>query len=157
MKEMNKDKFDKLKTGVIISNNNVTIDSLIEESQTNWSETEWGFPKGRRNYNEKDLTCAIREFEEETGYESSDINILYNIIPYEEIFTGSNFKSYKHKYFVCKLKDNVTNDKGFQKSEVSEMKWKSFEECLDSIRPYNVEKKEIITRLNKILNQFIVL
>ena len=55
------------------------------------------------NYNEKDLTCAIREFEEETGYKNADFNIVYNILPYEEIFTGSNFKSYKHKYFICKF------------------------------------------------------
>merc|ERR1712167_450966 len=101
-----------------------------------WVETEWGFPKGRRNYNEKDLTCAIREFEEETGYKNDDFNIIYNILPYEEIFTGSNFKSYKHKYFICKLKNNVVNKTGFQKSEVSDMQWKSYKECLDSIRPY---------------------
>ena len=100
---ISKEKFDKLKTGIIINNNNVTLESLIKESKTRWIETEWGFPKGRRNYNEKDLTCAIREFEEETGYKKDDINIIYNILPYEEIFTGSNFKSYKHKYFVAIL------------------------------------------------------
>ena len=154
---ISKEKFEKLNTGIIINKNIVTLESLIKESKTRWIETEWGFPKGRRNYNEKDLTCAIREFEEETGYKNNDFNIVYNILPYEEIFTGSNFKSYKHKYFVCKLKDNVINEIGFQKSEVSDMQWKSYEECLDSIRPYNIEKKDIIYKLNKVLNKFIVL
>jgi len=154
---ISKDKFEKLNSGIIINKNIVTLESLIKESKTRWVETEWGFPKGRRNYNEKDLTCAIREFEEETGYKNHDFNIIYNILPYEEIFTGSNFKSYKHKYFICKLKDNVINENGFQKSEVSDMQWKSYKECLDSIRPYNVEKKDIIYKLNKVLNKFIVL
>ena len=154
---VSKEKFEKLNSGIIINKNIITLESLIKESKTRWVETEWGFPKGRRNYNEKDLTCAIREFEEETGYKNTDFNIVYNILPYEEIFTGSNFKSYKHKYFICKLKDNVINQNGFQKSEVSDMKWKSYEECLDSIRPYNVEKKDIIYKVNKVLNKFIVL
>ena len=146
-----------LKSGIIINKNLVTLESLVKESKTRWVETEWGFPKGRRNYNEKDLTCAVREFEEETGYSKDDINIIYNVLPYEEIFTGSNFKSYKHKYFICKLKDNITNRNEFQKSEVSDMKWKPFMECLDSIRPYNIEKKDIIMKLNKILNKFEVI
>ena len=37
------------------------------------SEKEWGFPKGRRNFQEKDIVCGIREFEEETGYNINDI------------------------------------------------------------------------------------
>lgn len=154
---ISKEKFEKLNSGIIINKNIVTLESLIKESKTRWVETEWGFPKGRRNYNEKDLTCAIREFEEETGYKNADFDIIYNILPYEEIFTGSNFKSYKHKYFICKLKDNIVNEIGYQKSEVSDMQWKSYEECLDSIRPYNVEKKDIIYKIDKVLNKFIVL
>ena len=39
----------------------------------------------------------IREFEEETGYEREDIELIHNLIPFDEIFTGSNLKSYKHK------------------------------------------------------------
>ena len=62
-----------------------------------WDEPEWGFPKGRRNYKEKDLECALREFEEETGIQKSSLTIIKNLNPFEEIFTGSNLKSYKHK------------------------------------------------------------
>ena len=42
--------------------------TLVKESQTNWLTPEWGFPKGRRNYQETDITCAYREFNEETGF-----------------------------------------------------------------------------------------
>ena len=52
--------------------NNITynLDSIIEETygESDWTEQEWGFPKGRRNFQEKDYDCAIREFTEETGY-----------------------------------------------------------------------------------------
>lgn len=61
-------KFDLLKAGIQINDELVSIDTLISESTTNWRETEWEFPKGRRNFLEKDLECALREFEEETGY-----------------------------------------------------------------------------------------
>ena len=53
-----------------------TLTSLINESTTAWDVPEWGIPKGRRNYQEKDLQCGLREFEEETGY--LKINITNN-------------------------------------------------------------------------------
>ena len=83
---------------------------------------EWGFPKGRRNYQERDLTCAIREFEEETGYDRNKLCIISNLIPFEEIFTGSNYKSYKHKYFLALADESATSESDFQKEEVSELK-----------------------------------
>ena len=52
---------------------------LIDTSETCWLEPEWGFPKGRRNNGEKDLDCGLREFQEETGYRLSDIQLIENI------------------------------------------------------------------------------
>ena len=37
---------------------------------------EWGFPKGRRNYQENDIDCATREWEEETGYSRNQIKMV---------------------------------------------------------------------------------
>ena len=92
---------------------------------------EWGFPKGKRNYQETDFKCATREFYEETGYSSDDINILINVMPYEEVFIGSNFKTYKHKYYIANFKGD--NKKiNFQISEISDMKWFTFEKCKTS-------------------------
>ena len=31
-----------------------------------------------------------------TGYKSISISLVQNVLPYEEIITGSNYKSYKH-------------------------------------------------------------
>ena len=150
--KISRDKFELLKTGILINNNEYSLESLIKESNTEWTETEWGFPKGRHNNQEKDLLCALREFEEETGYSRDIINIVQNILPLEEIFTGSNYKSYKHKYFIAFMEEGSYNSTLFQFTEVSKMEWKTYDDAMNIIRPYNLEKKNILTRVENILN-----
>lgn len=143
-------KFETLKSGT----NDITLDKLIENVTTCWSETEWEFPKGRRNFQEKDIDCALREFEEETGLAKKDITVVENLMPFEEIFLGSNHKSYKHKYFLAytdKTDDILQN---YQKTEVSKLEWKTLDECLESIRPYHLEKKQLIININKVLQEY---
>jgi len=149
-------KFDLIKSGIFLDNVKITIKDIIEKSNTKWSETEWEFPKGRRNYQEKDLDCAFREFEEETGMAQSKITIIENIIPFEEIFIGTNHKSYKHKYFLAYSNENNSDFtlENFQKSEVSKLEWKTIDECLESIRPYSLEKKQLIININKVLQEY---
>ena len=55
------------------------IDELINKSENLWHETEWEFPKGRKNYQERDIDCGIREFEEETGYKIDNFVLIENI------------------------------------------------------------------------------
>jgi 8-oxo-dGTP pyrophosphatase MutT (NUDIX family) len=147
-------KFETLKSGVLINNEIITLADLVSRSKTRWCETEWEFPKGRRNYQEKDLDCALREFEEETGYCKKNISVVENILPFEEIFIGTNHKSYKHKYFLAFTEDNTDLLNGYQASEVSKLEWKSLAECLDAIRPYNLEKKQLILNINKVLQEY---
>jgi 8-oxo-dGTP pyrophosphatase MutT (NUDIX family) len=152
-----KKKFELLKEGINIDNQIYNLNSLIESSNTNWRETEWEFPKGRRNSKEKDIECALREFEEETGISQNSINIIENILPFEEVFIGSNNKSYKHKYFLAYMNSenyNSENLNNFQVTEVSKLQWKTTDKCLESIRPYNLEKKELIININKVLQQY---
>lgn len=145
-------KFKQLEEGIKIEDTFYTLDRFIQESNSNWKEPEWGFPKGRRNYNENDFQTAIREFCEETGFKSNMISIIRNLMPYEEVFTGSNFKSYKHKYYIAQLNSNIEYDlEHYQSSEVSKIKWCSLEECLMKIRPYNCEKVKLITNIDKML------
>jgi len=147
-------KFELLKNGISVQNDTILLDKLIEESTTSWLETEWEFPKGRRNYQEKDLDCAIREFEEETGYSRENLDIIENIVPFEEIFIGSNHKSYKNKYYLAYMNKQIDSLGDYQKTEVSKLEWKTLNECLVSIRPYNIEKKQLIKNINKILQEF---
>ena len=137
----------------LCSNTNIIdLNNIISNSYTNWDEPEWGFPKGRRNSNEKELECAIREFEEETGIKRNQISLIENIIPYEEIFIASNYKTYKHKYFIAELNDDTDCSlEYYQKSEVSKINWYTIEECIKLIRPYNIEKINMINNINSSL------
>ena len=77
-------------------------------------------------------------------------------MPFEETFIGSNHKSYKHKYFLayldCKNNKDLLNN--YQKTEVSKMEWKNIEECLKSIRPYHLEKKELVKKIFKVIEKY---
>jgi 8-oxo-dGTP pyrophosphatase MutT (NUDIX family) len=131
-----------------------TLQQFINDSPTRWLETEWGFPKGRRNYNEKDLTCALRECLEETGYDITTDNIIQNIVPFEEIFMGSDMKCYKQKYFLAMVDLDKKPKKAHDIMEVGLMKWLPYDECIQMIRPYNLEKIAIIQKINNILEKY---
>tara|TARA_B100001540_G_C15785933_1_gene633212 strand:- start:1187 stop:1984 length:798 start_codon:yes stop_codon:yes gene_type:complete len=151
---VSKQKFNQLKKGITVNNTSYNLSELIDQCINKWSEPEWGFPKGRRNYKEKDLKCALREFSEETGYNISDIDIIENLDPIEELFTGSNYKSYKHTYFIAKLKDGIDYIPNYQKSEVSALQWMDFDTAVKKIRPYNVEKIDILKKIDNILKSY---
>ena len=156
---ISKTRFETLREGIPtgIDDKVITIKDIIQMSKTLWKETEWEFPKGRRNNKEKDLDCALREFEEETGIKSSELNIIENVLPFEELFFGSNHKFYKNKYFLAYMNNfQEENNKlsNFQITEVSKIEWKTCQKCLETIRPYNLEKKELITNINKVLQEY---
>jgi ADP-ribose pyrophosphatase YjhB (NUDIX family) len=176
---ISRDKFNQLKRGIYYDNskkgktnghstNNMfthidqpitpsySLESIINECQQLWFEPEWGFPKGKRNYNESDIDCAVREFYEETGFKSRNMTfIVNNIAPYEEIFMGSNYKSYKHRYFLMYVDYNTSLTEKMtdtDKLEISKVEWKLFNDCLSTIRPYNLEKKRILSNVNIVLS-----
>ena len=149
-------KFEELQQGVIDDAGPYNMQQLLVESGPGWEEPEWGFPKGRHNVNEhgRDLVCALREFEEETGYARSTLQLLQNVQPFEEIFTGSNYKSYKHKYFVAEYTPLEADCTQYQASEVSKLSWKTHEEAQTNIRPYSLEKKKTLLMVNCLLDYY---
>jgi hypothetical protein len=158
-KIISKEKYNSLVDGVFLNNVKYTLNDLIEISNDleTWTEPEWGFPKGRRENEEKDYDCAVREFCEETGYSRKLLHNIQNIVPFEEIFTGSNYKSYKHKYYLMFMNYiDTLNTENFQKSEVSKMEWKTCKDCISYFRPYNLEKKRIINNVENALNNLIL-
>ena len=151
--QTSRNKFESLRSGVYTKTNSYNLEELVQMTEQNWTEPEWGFPKGRRNYQEKDYDCAVREFCEETGYSPDKLIPLKNIQPFEEIFTGSNYKSYKHKYYVTYMKyEDTLSSRRLQVCEVSESSWMAIEECDAAIRPYNVEKKRLLVAVDKMLS-----
>ena len=154
---VSKEKYQLLTQGILNKDEKYTLIDLINESNkfTIWYEPEWGFPKGRRNYQESDFESAIREFTEETGYSIKKLKNVQNILPFEEIFTGSNYKSYKHKYYLMYMKyDDSMISANYQKDEVSQMIWKTYDECVSCIRSYNLEKLRLIRNIHNSLNKY---
>ena len=114
-----------------------------------YEEPEYGFPKGRRGFGEKDYSAAIRETVEETGMNENSFVNIKNVLPFSEVFMGSNYHCYKHQYYLMYMHyNNSLNTTHFERSEVSAMKWMTFDECIQCIRPYNVEKKRMLTSIN---------
>lgn len=156
-------KFEHLRNGVFISNQMHTLVTLFECSKTQWTQTEWEFPKGRKMNTETQQDCAFREFIEETGFLESEFQHITNLEPLVETFIGSNLKPYQHVYYVavCNhpslLSPSSFSLSNFQISEVSTIEWKTFEECMASIRPYHTEKKEMLTKLHKTLLHYLEL
>ena len=146
-----RDKFKHLKNGVKSRFGVYRLADIVNASATNWVHAEWGFPKGRRNNQERDMECALRESLEETGYDIHPSNIIQNIVPYEEVFMGSNLKCYKHKYFIALVDSQIAPVRDYDRCEVSKIKWMSLDECLIKIRPYNVEKKKIIQNVHSVI------
>ena len=147
-------RFKQLTAGFMNSNEEIKLSNIVEQSTTNWEESEWEFPKGRKKIYEKDNECAMREFGEETGILMHDIILIQNVMPFVESFIGTNYKSYKHKYFLAFIPNNDIDLTHFQSSEVSKLEWKSFDTCVEVIRPYNFEKINLITRINNVLEKY---
>lgn len=171
---VSRDKFNQLRRGIdTMSSSKYDLKDLVTTDQTVWLEPEWGFPKGRRENNESDLSCGLREFLEETGYASNsagtnatissgtnatNYSMIENVAPFEEIFIGSNYKSYKHKYFLMKMDYDYSQSIDFTKEdpncEISAIRWMSFLDCLNSMRNYNLEKRKILICVNTILTKY---
>jgi len=115
-----------------------------------YSIREWGFPKGRKNHNETNLCCAIRECCEETTLFKSEISILKGIEPLTEIMTGTNLLQYKHIYYLSLLNEtrllDMYND-DLQFTEIDTAGWFKKERALNMIRPYHYEKIKIIEQI----------
>lgn len=152
-------KFEQLKKGVSTKDDYYyNLESIIRGSLSNWDSPEWGFPKGRRDYQENDLSCAMREFEEETGYDKNKLILLNNVLPFSEICIGSNYKLYKHSYYIATMKEDVDGNhcdhKSYKTPETSEVKWFTYDEAIKTIRPYNKEKIDILTRVDTMLKTY---
>jgi 8-oxo-dGTP pyrophosphatase MutT (NUDIX family) len=159
-----KKKFEKLK------NNNdedcdcyLGLDFYVDKIIPTWDYAEWGFPKGRRNYQEDDLSCAVREFEEESGFVKDDYKLLNKIEPINEQFIGTNGINYKHVYYtalsVTDKMPNIDPDNKSQADEIGDIGWFTYEEAINLIRSYHTERKRLLTEfyiyiMNNIIDMY---
>lgn len=128
----------------------------VQNVKPKWKGPEWGFPKGRRDKRyEENLSCACREFEEETGMSSSDYVILNKVEPIEENLIGTNGVSYKHVYYLSLSNDDPEFNFGtYDDHEIGSIRWFTYDEAINCIRPYHRDKQCVLTKVYLfILNQ----
>jgi 8-oxo-dGTP pyrophosphatase MutT (NUDIX family) len=120
---------------------------ILDNIKTEYNSTEWEIPKGRKNNNETNLNCAIREFKEETSLSSNDYNIISCLDPIHDIFIGTNNKNYRHVFYTAILNNNIDINNDFKNNEIDEVRWCKWSELNDLIRPYNSNKINILTSI----------
>ena len=127
----------------------LNIKSLVDQSEFSFDFEEFGFPKGRRNMKENNIACAEREFYEETGYDNKSYEFIKNYPSIREEFIGTNGISYRHVYYLVKMKPDVSPPyvdvkNKIQTGEVQNIGWFTFDECISLLRPYDVAKKNML-------------
>ena len=129
----------------------------ISTTDAPYTQSEHGFPKGRRKLKENDVTCAVREFSEETGFNENDIVIHDEHPPFEEIFYGTNSVLYRHVYYLARMiKDDSDNpqidpNNINQAREVRAIEWFDYAATLDHIREYNKERRDLFNGVHDIV------
>ena len=129
----------------------VNIKHFIDNSTKNYLYNEWEIPKGRRNMNETDLDCAIREFKEETNIPPNKYKIIDHE-PFMEEYIGSNNITYKNVYYVGKISDYdliINKNNIDQISEIKSIEWINKEEYYLKIRDYSDYKINVIKEIFK--------
>lgn len=119
----------------------------VEETTTEWTEPEWGFPKGRRGLGEPHIACALREFKEETGLTEKHLHIV-DTPPLVEEYIGSNTIRYRQFYFVGGCEATTVAvlqpQNHTMTREVGGIGWFPFEEAYLKIRSTNPEKRGVL-------------
>ena len=131
-----------------ILKDNTNFKKMVNEIKLNYETPEWGFPKGRRIYLEKNINCAVREFEEETSLTSDDYILINNIPPIQETFYGTNDILYRHIYYfaLCKsnLDVNLNENNPNQMVEIGDIGFFSFKDASNLVRSYHTERLNIL-------------
>ncbi|GMM30381.1 decapping enzyme complex catalytic subunit [Martiniozyma asiatica (nom. inval.)] len=100
--------------GCALLNENMDKVLLVKGVESN----SWSFPRGKISKDEKDVDCALRELDEETGFDASDL--IDEDAYVERTIRGKNYKIYIVK--------NVPEDTVFDpkaKFEITDIQWYS--------------------------------
>lgn len=137
-----------------MSDNGVKLKELICKSSC--LDYIWEIPKGRKSFSqEKDLTCAMRELEEETNFSSSNYIIL-NDETIKTTTISCGVKYINHYFLAISTQKKNTNIKisyniNQQLSEVSRISWLD----IDNINVVDQTRKlyNLLKHINNIMNK----
>lgn len=131
---------------------------LIKQNKAVYDDSEWGFPKGKRNVKEMSIECAKREFEEETGV-SSTLILMDGEEPVVENFTNINNKSYRSIYYTAKYIGNqdialsVDQTNANQCTEIEDLCWVKYEDAVNLFRHYYTGKLKCLEHVHNIFKK----
>lgn len=109
--------------GCALINSNMDKVLLVKGIESN----SWGFPRGKISKDEKDVDCAIRELDEETGFDASEL--IEDDLYVERTLKGKNYKI----YIIKNVPENtVFNPKA--KFEIVDIKWHSLKKLSKSMK-----------------------
>lgn len=163
--EQSKSRFMMLRGGYYLrtQSNGLVFFSMgvaVNATSSDHEDTEFGFPKGRRNINESDLDCALREFEEETLIDSGSVTVKLDLGPFEEVFIGSNGVRYRHVYYLAELSSHAEawKDVGIkpvvdpiQLREVKAVGWFRADDVMSKIRKESSERRDMFGRVLEVM------
>lgn len=155
-----REKFELLTRGYLMKNESdelyyFDMDYVLNNTTSNLDEAEWGFPKGRRNINELDFDCAVREFKEETGIHPKHIRVIHHQKPFEEVFSGTNRIRYRHIYYLAVSMNNdhrlFNPFNKLQCREIKDVRWFDYNDAQARIQDRNIERKELFRRVHQVI------
>jgi len=155
------DDADELKYIKEFKNSKILFNKLDKNKyivKSKYLESEWEFPKGKKNKNEENYMCAKRELEEETNIKKEDYELIKNISPIIENFKGENNINYINIYYVgiCNEIKNIKVDinNRDQLSEIKDVKILTKNEAIDHIRDYNMSKIDMINHIFYFIDKY---
>lgn len=131
----------------------LNIEELLSLCAGTPANLEWGFPKGRRNTGETDMMTGLREFTEETGYTTDNIESISTEY-IDEVFFGTDSVKYLHRYFIAIIKDDaevprLNPNNIHQKGEIGDIGWFTITEANKLFRVRHVAKRNVLNQVNK--------
>lgn len=130
-----------------LKNNKELFYYLTNEIIPIYNTPEWGLPKGRREKNENNLECGIREFCEETSLTENNFNICDNISPMSENYKGTSNKRYKSIFYLATLNKNKFKFNIKDNYETGDIGFFTFNEAIELIRDYYPERIKILEKV----------
>lgn len=110
--------------------------------------SEFGFPKGRKDRNETNLRCAVREFCEESGYKSHELRVLDENVFVQEEFVGSDNQPYRHVYYFAEIQSvksiNFNRYDVKQGGEIRNLGWFPLSHIPQMFRNYDKTKCQVM-------------